>query len=59
MRSRCFMCVCFGWWASFYVTSMSIMTCKLSEPLISYVIVEVLVIGTMKSTVCCDVTDMT
>ena len=38
---------------------MSVITCKLSEPHISYVIVEVLMIGTMKSTVCCDVTDIT
>jgi len=38
---------------------MSVMTFKLSEPRISYVIVEVLMIGTMKSTVCCDVTGIT
>ena len=38
---------------------MSVMTFKLSEPHISYVIVEVLMIGTIKRTVCCDVTDLT
>jgi len=38
---------------------MSVITCKLSEPHISHVIVKALMMGTMKSIVCCDVTDIT
>jgi hypothetical protein len=62
MRSACcYECVCervsmcIG--GLVFMTGMSVMTRKLSEPHISYIMVEVLMIGNMKSTVCCDVTD--
>jgi hypothetical protein len=53
------MCVCFGWWTSFHEASVSIMTCRVTEPHPSYVRFEVLMTVTMKSAVFCDVNDIT